>query len=141
MRAVEEEDGALIIWRIGDPNSTQRRNVATGESILDRFLKEGLSFDVGITDKAQEKHTAVKDRLRERTLLITDDCKNLHHGFMTYAWLDRPQDQVLYERPGEMGKDAMDCVAYTAVAGVGYFNPLEGFVSRRPIRRHKGIAY
>jgi len=121
-----EAAGLKVTYRFMDPNSGPKRNVLTGQTLVDEFAKNGFYFDTNINDSLQDGHEAVRDYLsydedkpvgftNTPKLFIYDNCWNMNHCFERYVWDDKRSSDVIREKPQEKFKDFIDTCRYTCI--------------------------
>ncbi len=106
---------AKVQMHLGDP-SMGNKNGITGRSVLDEFADAGV-----VIQKANNSVSAginrVKERLKDRTLVIFSNCTNLRTELQTYKWKDLKPGAVQDgpEKPVKRGDHACDALRYGTV--------------------------
>ena len=139
-----------IAWRLMDPNAGPKRNVITGESIVEALAAEGLFFDHEINDDLKTGHVQVRefleydtekpiDALNRPKMYFLPGLHNFAYAFSHYAWKElRGDSRALSEKPAEVGKDFADLVRYCAMAEPQYFDPSDMFAPADAPRLYRG---
>lgn len=150
IRQMEEGFADSVAWRVIDPNSGPKRNVITGESIVEALAGADLFFDHSVNDDLQAGHVQVREFLEydpEKPLGVGNRPRmyfapglhNFAYAMSRYAWKElRGDSRAMSEKPAEIGKDFADLVRYGAMTNPQYFNPAEMYDGPPPPDLYRG---
>lgn len=127
----------MEVVRILDPNKGVTPSVVSGLKLNQEFAKHGLYFNVNVNDDVVLGHLAVAEKLRwdkkqplsrtncPKLYFIKENTKECVRQFLGYIWqewkgADRDRKSPK-EEPRNLNKDFPDCVRYSVVFPVSYF--------------------
>jgi hypothetical protein len=107
-------------WFVADPNFASTRKGATSQTLATFLQLQRLPFINDVDNSIPSGHQSIRRLLSwEPTkpvsitntphILVADDLWNVIWSFERYVWVKLEGDK---EKPGEAGKDFMDCLRY-----------------------------
>ena len=117
-----------MIYRFCDPNKGKTRIGATGDTVIETFLKHGLVFDVNVNDNLEDGHSAIRNIMKvinnRSGLTIWLGCTNMWNSVNKYAYSEasskKTESDGLSEKVQQKYKDFADLLRYFAIAKFPY---------------------
>ena len=122
-----------VVRRFMDPGFGDSLKAGSGQTVAKQMQETGYRFHTDIPREVEPGHNLLRllvrgswapgkevDGLCKPHLMVAKRCQNMIWAFFNYVNDDGPRQDRMRERPGEAGKDDIDCLRYIFVMRPSY---------------------